>query len=1376
MPGTFIPGCRFSLILAMVLIIMAGAPCLAQDYPDPSYWHVERIPLADNAGSTSGKSVVIDQKGYLWIGTNNGVSKYDGYTFKNYTAIDSDSTTLNHSRTDHLFIDHQNVLWVGTRLGINRYLPDCDCFKRYTPTPETSDVVPNGPVNWITEGPDNRLWVVTQHGGLYLYHREKDSFERFLYRAEDPIDISTFALRVIMVDRDGWLWIGTGEPFTPTDTGNGLIRFNPDTGEAEHYLHDPLDKHSLVDNRIGTLLEDQQGRIWVGTCGNGVHLYNPQEDNFLRMSELDEPPAEIYSVQAQVGAWSSCPLVKILHEDQYGGIWAGTYNGGIQRFDPETGQVRLFTHDPNNQASLGCNQVWSFTEDHQGRFWVGHLEGGGLVKIDPFQKKFQTDFADKNVYGIYEVPSNPNILWVSIRDEGVFRVDRSNQSSQFFQKSNRPNEGPASNVIWSFLEDRDQNLWLATDEGLSRYNKKTQEFTHFAINTDDKTQDESVAILRIFEDHKGTLWLGSWAQGAFRFDKETGAYQQITLPSEQNSYSQSVYSIDEDAQNRLWLGTWMDGIFLYDRKSGQLTKYLEGIGVREIHKAKDGALWLGTGDDGLIKFSAERGIVEEQYTKKEGLSGDKVYAIAEDFEHNLWLNTNEGLSRFDPKTKTFRNFTKKDGLPTIGFNEFSQTQGFDGTIYFGTDKGLVYFNPKQIMGNPAPPKVQLADIKVFDKSYLKGEYSNEAQWLPELPKQVRLAHQQNELTFEYVGLHYTNPAQNQYRHRLIPYEKEWKDAGTKREARYTNLNPGSYRFEVIASNSDGLWATTPAAIDIRILPPWWQTWWAYTLYFLAIGLALYAIYRYQKRRWQLQANLQMEQEKSQRLAEMDEFKSRFYANVTHEFRTPLTVIKGLTSQIKENPRWKTTEQLNLIERNSDKLLELINQMLDLSKLEAGKLSPNYIQSDIIKYLAYLIESFHSLAFSNKVSISFHTDLQHLSMDFDPEKVHHILSNLLSNAVKFTPEYGKIKVTAKVLEHPDQRWLEVQVKDTGSGIPKDKLPFIFDRFYQVDSSSSRKAEGTGIGLALVKELLELMEGNIQMESIVDQGTTAIIQLPIRNNAPLDTRMPEVKKSAPQPVKTTNSFNQNETTPNQTETPLVLLVEDNQDVIYYLKSCLEGIYQIAIARNGKIGLEKAIETIPDVIVSDVMMPEMDGFELCQALKTNAITNHIPVILLTAKVTTEDKMEGLTHGADAYLTKPLQKEELLLRLNNLVEHQKRMQQRYQAEPNGSPQEAEDPFLAKFRQIVEEHLEDPNFNVAQLSRAMGLSRVQIHRKLKALLDISITQFIRNIRLNEARRLLKETELTVSEIAYQVGFKDASHFSRVFNEHFGERPSVTRK
>lgn len=1366
-------------LLWIILWVNNARHVWAQSYPNPANWTVERIPTLDEIGTGIVKAVVQDHEGYLWIGSNNGMAKFDGYRYKKYLSVRNDSTTLNHNRISFAYIDVHQELWVGTRLGLNRYLPECDCFKRYTVDPAFPNAMPDGEVNWITEDREERLWVATQNGGLYRYRKDPDEFERFLYRPQDPIDISAYQARTLLCDTAGNVWIGTGEPFVPSITGDGLIKFNPSTNEVTRYLHDPDDEFSLIDNRVSTLLQDSQGRIWVGSCQSGLHLYDPQNDRFLRMEKGGNYSPKVYAEPASIAPWSACPHIRVLHEDKWGGLWVGNFNGGLIRFDQDPSQNRLFVHEVNNQQSLGGNMIWTLFEDSQSRFWVGKMNNDGFSKIDPYLKKFQIHFDSEDISAIYEAPSLPGILWVGVWEKGFYRWDKTTGNLRHLAPPDESNSGLKSGVIQRFLEDQDQQLALATNSGLSFYDWEKETFTHHPIGLKESATQESISILDLHQDRKGTFWIGSWGSGLYKFDKKTGEYIHYPLPfiggQESNTYNQSIYEVLEDSQGRLLLGTWMEGIYIFDPETETFRSYLPGVGITGIFESKPDQYWLITSTDGLIEFSTSKGILR-RFDQEYGFPTSRIHSFLQDGDH-IWLGSNAGLIYFNPREETFLTYDKSDGLNTLGFNIFSSYRTSDSTFYFGSEKGLVSFKAGQIFDHPIPPSVQIQDIKVFDQSFRDADTDSNGIRLTTWPEELVLAHWQNELTFDYVGLHYSDPANNHYRHRLIPYEDKWIEAVTKRTTRYTNLSPGTYRFEVIASNSDGVWTESPTGITIRIQPPWYQTWWAYLMYIIITISGLWGAYQYQKQRWKAQAKSDREQAEFARLKELDEFKSRFYTNITHEFRTPLTVIKGLADEIGGNPRWKTQERVNLIRDNSDKLLQLINQMLDLSKLEAGKLESNYVQGDVIKFLKYLVESFHSTASSNKNMLSFHTTVQRLEMDYDPVKLQQVIDNLVSNALKFTPEFGNIKVTAEQCDgEPGTKLLQIVVEDTGVGISQEKLPFIFDRFYQVDNSSIRQGEGTGLGLALVKELIQLMNGTIRAESEPEKGTRFIIQLPISNKAVLQqTIQPSPPLSSAEPTVATKlkaaPINPHESA----DLPVLLIVEDSQDVRYYLRSCLQDHYQLLEATDGRAGIEKAQAVIPDLIVSDVMMPVADGFELCQTLKTDERTNHIPIILLTAKATQIDKMEGLKYGADAYLSKPFDKEELLLRLDNLLALRQKIQQHYQGQSTDLTLE-EDPFLQKVKALIAANLEDVDFGVMPLSRALGMSRVQVHRKLKALTDVSTSQYIRQIRLQKAHQLLKNSDFTIAEIGYQVGFKDPAHFSRAFSQYFGSAPSETRK
>jgi signal transduction histidine kinase/DNA-binding response OmpR family regulator len=643
-----------------------------------------------------------------------------------------------------------------------------------------------------------------------------------------------------------------------------------------------------------------------------------------------------------------------------------------------------------------------------------------------------------------------------------------------------------------------------------------------------------------------------------------------------------------------------------------------------------------------------------------------------------------------------------------------------------------------------------------------------------LTDDITLTYDQNIFTIRYAAREFDQQDKINFAFQLEGFDRDWQYVEKKREATYTNLPPKTYTFKVKCRNEHGFWGE-PRSLSITVLPPWHRTWPAYFLWAAIVLGSIYRLYRFQLTR-------RLAQAETRRLKELDTVKTRLYTNITHEFRTPLTVILGMADRVTDDPKDWFSEGMRMIKRNGRRLLLLVNQMLDLARLESGSLAVNSIQADVVSYLRYIHESFHSFAEVNGISLHFRSAEEEVWMDYDPGKLLDIFSNLISNAVKFTPAGGQVHLQIETIRQDAGAALQVEVKDTGIGIAEKDLPNIFDRFYQVDDTSTRKGEGTGIGLALAKELVKLLGGRIDVVSQEGKGATFIVLLPITNQA----------AHAPSPVaeeirSNVLPFIEKPDAPSKTpaanpDRPLLLIIEDNLDVIRYLSTLLEKDYQLITATDGQAGIDKALEYIPDIIISDVMMPEKDGFEVCNTLKQDERTSHIPIILLTAKADADSRLTGLRKGADDYLAKPFNKEELNVRMHNLIELRRKLQQRYGRLAAGQrPEESveyqmEDQFLQKVRSAVEAQLTDPEFDIAELAKKVNMSRSQLFRKLKALTDKSPSLFVRSIRLQQARSLLISSDLNISQVAYEVGFNDPAFFSRTFQEEYGTSPSEFRK
>ncbi len=1329
----------------------------------------ENFPLEAGFPNTV-TDIVQDHQGYIWLATEDGLVRYDGYNSVTYVNIPGDSTSLSQNRVEKLYVDSTGDLWVGSRSDLDRYNPACNCFARYSVKNSPTGYQQAGQVNSFAEDKDNNLWIGTQEGGLFRYNRILNRFVRFLNDPARPGYVGDDEIREILIDRSNRLWIGTGEPFgvSVSKGKGGLVRLDLNTGKTKRFLHDPANPNSLLDNRVSALHDDDTGKLWIGTCQSGLHYFDPRKEEIIRMTPGQD---KLYAPQGNMGQWASCPHVKFIHQSADGGFWVGTYNGGLNYLDPDALKLDHYTHDPNDPHTLGSDQVWSFLEDRQDRVWIGSLPGK-LKWIEPSLHKFNKYVYDQKnpngistgyVMGVYEAPTEPGIMWLATRGGGLNRLDAETGRFTHFRHNPKEKNSIGSDIVSTSYEDRNGTFWVGTEAGVDTMDRKTGKFTPFLLTKNNVATPVPFPVMRIHEDQQGSLWLGTWSGGMIRLSKDKKSAKRYNFSNEnQQSFYNSVFAIHEAKNGAIWAGTFQGGLFQYDAQKDRFVSRLDGYGITDIVEDSTGIFWVGT-VNGLVRFNPENGLFRP-YSTKDGMPAGGVNGVIAGEGGVLWLSTSKSIVRFEPLSGQTNLYDSSDGLTVAGF---SQTRGFksaSGQVYFGAEDGLVSFDPKHLSGNPYSPDVLISSLQIAGKPFGLLSYKTNG------TIQIPLSHQQNDLTFEYIGLHFTNPAKNTYKYRLYPYETDWVDVGTQRTARYTNLDPGEYTFQVLAGSSDGVWNEEGASMLLYIAPPWWTRWWAYTLLAgLLLGMG-YWFYRFQLSR-------KLAFAESRRLKEIDLLKNSLYTNITHEFRTPLTVILGMADTLHTEAakqQWNYAEQpLEMIQRNGENLLQLVNQMLDLSKLESGYLELELLQSDVVPYIKYLGESFHSLAGEKGIDLTIRAEIDALSMDYDATKLATVISNLLSNAIKFTPEGGKVLVPLNQVVRSGKKYLQIKVNDTGKGIAKADIPHVFDRFYQADSSSIRMQEGTGIGLALTKELVELMHGTITVTSQEGNGSKFVVEIPVTTKAPegqdVLASLPDTFVAGPATALSQNG--------KESELPVVLIIEDNRDVVNYLMLTLNKKYHCLHAVNGQTGLEMAFEEIPDILICDVMMPGMDGYEVCETLKTDERSNHIPIIMLTARAGAEDRLTGLSKGADAYLAKPFEKAELFIRLEKLLETRQLLQQKYSGGLVGStPVNGIEKFLAKVEGIILKNLEDENFAAEQLAQTIYLSRSQVHRKIKALTGKSTSIYIRLIRLQKAKELLASgNDLTISEVAYRVGFKSPVYFSQIFKKTFGESPTESR-
>ncbi|MEZ5044160.1 MAG: two-component regulator propeller domain-containing protein [Saprospiraceae bacterium] len=1291
-------------------------------------------------------NILQDRRGDLWIGTLEGVSRFDGHSFTNFTTKQG----LSDNNVYTLFEDSKGILWFGTTNGgLTRY--DGQEFTHFTTRGGLSDNY----VTSITEDSNGNLWIGTIFGGLTRY----DGINFSQYSEHEGL--SHFAVHAILEDSRGDLWIGTLQ--------GGLNRF-----DGESFTHYTID-NGLSNNTVTSLLEDRIGNLWIGTFGGGLNRLSG--DSLIHFTTKEG---------------LSSNNISSIEEDSNGNLWIGTVGGGVNRFDGKD-----FTHISIDQGLSHAN-VLALEFDQAGNLWVG-TESGGLNKflsIEFTHLELEEGSSGSDISFILE-DNDANIWWGSSRN-GVYRYNE--KELAIFST----NQGFATSSFLCMIEGNNNDLWFGmSDGGLAQFNGENLKI----INTDHGLNSNGPTAL--LQDRNGDLWYGTFDNGVARYDGENMIYY-TTAEGLTNRYVQLLY---EDNQGNIWI-SMTRALCRFDGKNLIYFSTAEGLGDNQVYamiEDKYGILWFGTGG-GLTRAipseEMDRYYEFKNYRISESLADNAIGAIELDQDENVWMATSSGITQAirDPNISNrqstenlkFVRFTQEDGLKRTDF--YTVLRDSRNRMWWGSDGGLTMMDMKSYKNSSRPPAISLRNIEI-NQTEIDFRYSTVISGIDSIPFEIDLSldydsvslfynypinlslpYQLNHLTFHFTAIEWAGPHKIRYQYIMEGLDKDWSGLQTEPFADYRNLPPGKFTFKIKAIGVAQTWSDI-FSYTFRIRPPWWFSWWAYLLYSL---LAIFLAYQI----FQFLLNRQLALAENQQLKELNTVKTKLYTNITHEFRTPLTIIQGVNDQIRKKAERsndkETFDNTAIVKRNSIQLLNLVNQMLELRKLEAGALSVNLIQDDILRYLSYIVESFHSYAQSKEIRIHFLTEQDKILMDYDPDKILAIVSNLMSNAVKFTGEGGDIYVSVdqKTWENFEQESLVIKIRDTGIGIPAEKLPHIFDRFYQVDDEATRKAEGTGIGLTLTKELVRLVNGEIKVESTVGESTTFFVVLPINRSTKLaedgDRLIIKEKANAfiPSIAKDTDVIIFKE---EDIELPLVLLVEDNKDVQAFLQTCLRDRYEFIVAFNGQQGIDLALDRVPDLIISDVMMPEKDGFELTETLKSNFLTSHIPIILLTAKADIQSRIEGIKHGADVYLNKPFNKEELLAWSQKLIELRKILQERYSGLKTLIPVEnkviqREDEFIQKFTRIVEEHMADPGFDITFLEKKLRLSRTQIHRKLKALTDCATSENINLIRLRNAKQLLNSTELNISEIAYEVGFSDPAYFTKLFTKAYGYPPSEERR
>ncbi|MBC8485602.1 MAG: response regulator [Bacteroidetes bacterium] len=1337
------------------------------------------IDINDGLPSNNITTITKDSLGFMWFGTDKGLCRWDGIIAKIFQSNKSDSNSIagNRIKTKSLLWDEsRNKLFIGTENGLSVYDPQTGKFKNYLIDSQNPGKL-KASVTSIIKDCQDIIWICTA-SGFARFLSGTDNFINYFYEGdfERRPEVVKEKINIILdikqdLDNDSIFWIGTS---------SGLLKFNKFTENIQCFYYFPSSQNLESNlNVFRTICLHPNGNLYLGTWTSGMVIFNTKIEKFLRTFRPSGVP------ESKIFFDGTLPpiLVKSDHE-----IWLPTVQG-LCIFDTETENI-TFSKFYKNPAGKKY-PLWLNLIDDQNRLWCGSEYG--VYIFDPQNQQFDNFFfkptAEDKSYITWDIFEDEQTGLIFLAEQNADGLHFFDPSTQQFDYLNLPVSDLDEKSINAIYQSSGGIIWIVCQNELFHLSKDRK--TLIPVELEFKSNPMFTDMV---QDNNGDIWLSSRNFGLQKLNKEKNKLEDVINWSEYFSSDKSVTefrSLLIDKDNRIWFRIYEKGYGFYSPEKDTLIYFSnqDSSGYVSYNlicyaKGEKNIIWVGIEDSGLGYIDTDFPMqgVQFKYSIKNGLVSNFIHKIALDDKGRLWMLTGAGVEMLDPESGESSVFTSNDGIKT--FDTFANRGSYipgtiqkltDGRMVIGYRRGLGFFHPDSLVPNKEIPLPYLTSIKIFEQE-LDSDTS-----LFNL-HQIELIHKQNFLTFEYSAIVLRPNDMLRFYHQLEGVDRDWVET-QHRFASYSNLSPGEYIFRVKTENGYNSGTVKPSILSIIIYPPWWKTWWAYGLYILVLGSIIFGFYRYQLKR-------QLVQREAIQLRKLNTLKSQLYTNITHEFRTPLTVILGMVDEIKSRLKPgdinRFEESLNMIKRSGGNLLHLVSQMLDLSKLESGKMELQSVQADVIPYLQYLTESFQSLADSKGIKLVFYNEIEEVVMDHDPDKLFNIISNLLSNAIKFTPSGGKVIFHVNKSNGSSNVRLVLKIKDTGIGIPVKELPHIFDRFYQVDGSLTRPGEGTGIGLSLTKELVELMKGEIKVKSHPGEGCEFTVSLPVTQNAlrqeagfkdrpatleiedKPDVQIPDALALQDSPESLTPDY------------PLTLIVEDSQDVARYIASCLGKEYKIHFAKDGMEGINKAFEIIPDIIICDVMMPEKDGFEVCSILKQDERTSHIPIIMLTAKATKEDKLKGLTSGADAYLSKPFDKKELLIRIEKIIELRRHLLDKYSSRKHKlkstlSQDNIEDVFLQKIISAIEKNIDDSHFGTLQVAHAIGMSESQLYRKLKALTGKSTAVFIRTIRLHKARELLTTTSLNVSEIAYETGFTDPAWFSRVFKEEFGVSPNAFR-
>ena len=1347
---------NFALLFLFLLSVFS--PCFSQ-----SQVVFSKINQTNGLSNDRVSSIVKEKNGFVWIGTENGLNRFDGNKIKIYNKQNS---ALSSNDISDLLIDKKGRIWIGTfGGGLNLYHPSSDKFVPYKNILNNNTSIPSNELNTLFEDSKGTIWVGTKNG-ISSFNEKEQTFTTYQFDSKNVYSISHSDIRSIYEDGNENLWIGT--------FGGGLNKFNPTTKKFNRIKS----SSAISPDYIHSLCGINKNEILIGTSGKGLLTFDINSLSFLKKSYGIDKPINI---------------VRRIKRTQNGTIWVGTDGVGLFKINNINSlnlKVYSYTNDFQSASSISSNAIYALMEDENSNIWSGTAWNGvDILSLNKDYTFIPSTSKGESPISVLSVYKNEDAFFMGLDGKGLSVFTEKSNSTKRYNSTNRNSIG--DDYIQCIHEAKNGTLWIGTFvNGLVNFNYKTGSFTQFKQNLGDSKSLSFNDVRYIVEDDKNNFWVGTWGGGLNYLDVKTKEFKSFKEKTgDKNAISSNnVLSLQKD-KHLIWVATFGGGLNLLDTKTNRFKAYksvdanpnsISSDYLYSILKDSKGNIWMGTGGEGINLLNTKTQKIN-RFDAFKNVRYQTVMAIVEDNKGMIWFSTKQGIFNYDYATKSFKNFSnlKEDYHINSGFKDEK------GMLYFGCSKGVVKFNPETIKVNNVTPKVKFTSLKLYNNEVSIGEDQILKKNIS-FSEDITLKHDQDVVTFEFAAMLFPSSSSCEYQIKMENFDKDWRSIGKEGSATYTNLSSGEYVFKVRSRQLGSEWANDYSSLNIKILKPFWLEWWAFLIYALLGILLFYVLMKYIISWENMKADLRFEKFSHEKDVELYNLKQDFFTNISHEIRTPVTLILSSINKVLKNNEFSENQQPNpfgTIKKNGEYLLNLVNELLDFKKLEQQQIKLKVVKGDWVTFSQEIYLSFKEFAYQKDIRFEFESSSPTMPLWFDKKQMEKVLYNLFSNALKFTKAGGAIKLSITETD------TEVQLKlvDEGIGISKKHLSKIFNRFYQANDADSVNGAGFGLGLTISNEIIKLHQGEITVKSRKGAGSTFIIKLKKGNSFYSET---EIGGSETNDELIENYFTTKpdtiEVITQSSESAIIkeqtlLIVEDNLDIRNYIVELLSDEFTILEAANGKEGLEIALEKSPDLIISDVMMPIMDGIEFTHNLKSNISTSHIPVILLTARASFMNQMEGFETGADDYITKPFNESLLRARIKNILKNRSLLHEKFHSEDTNDVSELvknkkDQEFLENLGQFIETNIDSDNLSANLVAKELGMSHSVLYKKLKTITGLSLVEYMRDYRLKKAKELLKTKQFTLNEVCYQVGYSDRKYFSKLFKERFGNPPTFYMK